>query len=99
MTVRKIVLHSPRVDRKGDWHDAGETLIVGAEDNEDAHLSPDQSQELLDSGRAVTLGEAAEEAKADPVDPLDHDRDGTKGGSLPGEQSTRARGAAKAKSE
>lgn len=49
--------------------------------------------ELLAASRAVEI------VDGEPVkrDPLDHDGDGRRGGSLPGDQSTRARGRRKAK--
>lgn len=76
--MRKIVLHSPAVDRRGGYRDAGETLTVGAIDNDKADVTTAYADELLDSGRAVTITE--DRATRDP---LDHDGDGRKGGAAP----------------
>lgn len=57
-------------------------------------VNPGQTREVF-----VTKQIADEEAKVDGIafgkaaDPLDHDGDGVRGGSLAGEESTRSRGA------
>lgn len=94
--MRKIILHGSALDRRGAFRDAGEELTVGAEDNDDADLTTKVADALLEQARAVTLTEARAEDVAPTQDPLDHDGDGAKGGSLPGEQSTRSRGRARA---
>jgi hypothetical protein len=93
--MRKIILYSPTIDRHGAYRDAGEELTVGAEDNDDTDLTTKVADELLGQNRAVTPTEAHAIEAAAP-DPLDHDGNGEKGGSLPGEQSTRARGRTRA---
>lgn len=82
--MRKIVLHSAAVDRHGKYRDAGETLSVGSDDNLDTDLTTARADELLAGFGAVTLGEERDAlARAEKVaDPLDHDADGRKGGSL-----------------
>ena len=67
--MRKIILHAATLDRRGNYRDAGSELTVGAEDNDDTDITTAKADELLDAGRAVTLSEAAEQAKAEPVDP------------------------------
>ena len=67
--MRKIILHAATIDRHGKYRDAGSELTVGAEDNAETDITTAKADELLESGRAVTLTEAAEQAKAEPVDP------------------------------
>jgi hypothetical protein len=63
--MRKIILHSPTTDRRGHYRDAGDELTVGAVDNVETDITTDQADELLASGRAVTLAEAKAEKTAD----------------------------------
>lgn len=55
----------------------------------------DKAEEL--GSNLIVPDEAMEEGAGLGQDPLDHDNDGEKGGSLAGEQSTAAKGAAKKK--
>jgi hypothetical protein len=94
--MRKIVLTGPAVDKNGNYRDAGSELVVGGEDNETADLTTATADALIEGGRAMTLTEAREvDAASAELVQLDHDGDGTPGGSLPGEQSTAAVGAAR----
>lgn len=67
--MRKIILHAATLDRHGNYRDAGSELTVGADDNDETDITTSKADELLDCGRAVTLTEAAEQAKAEPVEP------------------------------
>lgn len=67
--MRKIILHSPTVDRHGKWHDAGSELTVGADDNADTDLTTTRADELIDSLRAVTATTAAAEETLASVAP------------------------------
>ena len=67
--MRKIILHAATLDRHGKYRDAGSELTVGAEENNETDITTAKADELLDGGRAVTLSEAAEQAKAEPVEP------------------------------
>jgi len=79
--MRKLTLYGPAVDRHGRYHDAGSVLTVGAEDNADTDLTTKAADDLIASGRAVTQTEAREDVGV--ADPLDHDKDGRKGGTAP----------------
>lgn len=59
--MRKIILHSPQVDRQGQWHDAGEELTVGT--GKDHDLDPATADRLIGCGRAVVPTVAATEPK------------------------------------
>lgn len=82
--MRKIILYGPAVDRHGRFRDAGSELTVGGEDNADTDIAASEADRLIESGRAAswTAARTAEAAAAGETlpDPLDHDRDGRKGG-------------------
>lgn len=62
--MRKIILHSPQVDRQGHWHDAGSELTVGA--GKDHDLDVATADRLVACGRAVVpaVASLAEPKKA-----------------------------------
>lgn len=57
-----------------------------------ADVHPDEVENFRAGGFEVEGGQSP---SASDLDPLDHDGDGQPGGSLPGKQSTAAKGAAK----
>lgn len=66
--MRKIILHTASLDSAGAYRDAGAELTVG----EKGDVTTEAAATLVESGRAVEM-----------ADPLDHNSDGRKGGSLP----------------
>ncbi len=54
--MRKIILHSPQVDRQGHWHDAGSELTVGAGKEHDLDVAT--ADRLVACGRAVVPASA-----------------------------------------
>jgi hypothetical protein len=68
--MRKITLYSPAVDRNSNYHDAGEVLTVGAESNKQADLLTETADDLIASGRAVTMTDAASADPKTPAPPI-----------------------------
>lgn len=62
--MRKIILHSAALDRRGAYRDAGTELTVGAAGNESSDITTDAANELVNSGRAqfVSSGEPTTKA-------------------------------------
>lgn len=72
--MRKITLHRASIDNAGHYRDAGATLTIAEGSKEDT-ISADRASDLLDSNGAAPVS-------ASTRDPLDHDGDGRKGGSV-----------------
>lgn len=90
--MKHIVLYAAALANGGGYLDAGTEVEVG--DGED-QINAAAAQSLVDQGRGASrTADAANNSTAGAAggDALDHDGDGLKGGSLPGEQSTASKG-------
>jgi hypothetical protein len=55
--LKHIVLHSPTIDNKGGYHDAGAELAIG-DDAAPKVITLARAQELVDGNRAVSRTDA-----------------------------------------
>lgn len=76
-----------------NFHPIAKELLPALDDSDVQYEIEQPGPEKAPAGGADGLGGSA----APPTDPLDHDKDGKKGGSKKGAKSTRAKGAAKKK--